>query len=722
MTTRTLNVKPSMGSMTANTEMGTAATSGNNGRQGFRPCADCTCTPGLLWRQGRRTSQFLRKMSNSRRSTSQGGSRASSSESIYSSDTIWQTKVVNTDGRLLELRKLMAKNELCCYIVPSEDEHQSEYVSEADQRRAFISGFTGSAGVACITRNLLNFNEESPDGKAVLSTDGRYFLQATQQLDSNWTLLRQDEDQLTWNQWCVNEAFEMSMSLGGKPAKIGIDPKLVTYTSVLEFQKLIKEKTADTEAVVEFIPLEENLIDSIWYNVESKPERHFSNLLLLDYRYSGETFTSKRERLMKHIREKNSGSDSLCIVALDEICWLLNLRGSDIAYNPVFYAYLLLQGDVTTLFCNNPISDEITNYFKENNIAVKPYKEIWDVLKTVAAEFVEKNQTMLLPSTSSWELIRAMGSANYVLVQAPVEVLKVVKNKFEIENARAAQVKEAVCLVQYFSWLEQQLVEKEKLIDEYSAAKKLLEIRKTQSTFMGNAFQTISSSGANAATIHYAAPEDGSAMICPYKVYLCDSGSQFMEGTTDITRTLHMKEPTQEEIDMYTLVLKGNLALERAVFPEGTAGHIIDVFARQFLWQYGLDYRHGTGHGVGSFLNVHEGPIGFSVATSRIPLEAGNIITNEPGFYKDGEFGIRIENEMLVTEADGLKFGKKKFLKFENITLVPYCRKLINCRMLTSEEKKQINVYYHKIWRTVVPFLQPQSIAYQWLKRETAPL
>lgn len=689
----------------------------------FKPCADCTCTPGLLWRQGRKKSQLFRKMSNSRKGMNFGDSKSGSNESIYSSDTIWQAKSVSTGDRLLALRKQMAKHNLCCYIVPSEDEHQSEYVSTADERRAFISGFTGSAGVACISRNILNFNESVPEGKAILSTDARYFAQAMQELDSNWSLLRQGYDKLTWQQWCINEAAEMSRSLGGKPARIGIDPKLITYENVVRVQSLIDEKLVDSVAVVQFIPISDNLIDLIWSEFENKPTRTLNSLLLLEHRYSGESYKSKRHRLMEYMNENYSGSKNFLVVALDEICWFLNLRGSDILYNPVFYSFLLLQGESTTLFASSPISEEIGNYFQENNIKVKKYDEIWDILNETAKSLAFNKDTVLIPDSSSWELMRCLSDTKIKRVHSPLSILKAVKNEFEIGNARAAQVKDAVCLAQYFSWLEEEILVKEKLIDEYKAALKLLEIRKCQKHFMGNSFCTISSTGPNTAIIHYSPPEECSAMICPYKIYLCDSGSQFMEGTTDITRTLHFTDPTQEECDSYTLVLKGNLALERMVFPDGTPGSSIDAIARQFLWKHGLDYGHGTGHGIGSFLNVHEGPVSISPCLSRTPysLKAGNIISNEPGYYKDGAFGVRIENDMLVVESELPSFGKKKFLKFENITLVPYCRKLINVKLLTKQEKVQINEYYERIWRNIVPFLQPQSITYKWLKRETAP-
>ncbi|CAI4047097.1 hypothetical protein SUVZ_12G0280 [Saccharomyces uvarum] len=715
----------------------------------FRPCADCTCSPGLLSRQGRRASLFLRKLENSRRSSSMllndlkgtGGGSAAGNGSVYSCDSLCAiNREVNTTERLLKLRQEMKKHDLCCYIVPSCDEHQSEYVSLRDQRRAFISGFSGSAGVACITRDLLNFNDDHPDGKSILSTDGRYFNQARQELDYNWTLLKQNEDPITWEDWCIREALEMAKGLGNKDEtvlKIGIDPKLITFNEYVSFSRLIDTKYK-AKGKVELVPVDENLIDSIWSGFETLPNRPCNDLLLLGYEFHGEEFKDKKQKLLAKLNNKSANATAaptktFIVVALDEVCWLLNLRGSDIDYNPVFFSYVALNEEKTILFTNNSFNDAISEYFKENDIEVRPYEQIWQHLTKVTAQASPTDHTFLIPDGASWQMVRCLNvpegsiqatgkvaSPNYRMIHSPIDVLKSIKNDIEIKNAHKAQVKDAVCLVQYFAWLEQQLVAREALIDEYRAAEKLIEIKKTQRNFMGNSFETISSTGSNAAIIHYSPPVENSSMIDPTKMYLCDSGSQFLEGTTDITRTIHLTKPTQEEMDNYTLVLKGGLALERLVFPEDTSGSSIDAIARQFLWSRGLDYKHGTGHGIGSFLNVHEGPMGIGSRPHLVnfPLMAGNIISNEPGYYKDGEYGIRIESDMLIKKAS----SKSKFLKFENITVVPYCRKLINTKLLSEEEKTHINGYHSRIWRTVVHFLQPQSISYKWLKRETSPL
>lgn len=769
---------------------GTAAFSGATATAGprlgrprpQRSCGDCTCSPGLLSRQNRRSSLFMKRLESNRYPSSVllkrrssmtstmlstanvAGERFNDQTSVYSSDSLCQTtKEINTSQRLEQLRKLMKQYDLACYIVPSEDEHQSEYVALIDQRRAFISGFSGSAGVACITRDLLNFNPDQYEGKSVLSTDGRYFNQASQELDFNWSLIRQGVDKYTWQDWCIKECVEMARGLSsGTTVKIGIDPKLISYQAKLNLQKSIdvdNEKIIATGNKLELVPVEDNLIDLIWDDFEIVPERPSNDLIYLSQEYSGEDFQSKRDRLLTKLHNMDSHNSlenlnspkmekTFIVVALDEICWLLNLRGSDIDYNPVFFSYCLINSNETILFTNNKFNNEIKEYFKENNIQVKSYKSFWDHLKSTvntlqinATGGANSNDTddtastdtkisidthnFLIPDTSSWQIIRHVQDTPFKIIHSPIDFFKSIKNMNEINNAHMAQIKDALCIVQYFAWLERQLVVKEALLDEHKAAMKLIEIRKTQKHFQGNSFETISSTGANAAVIHYSPPSEGSSMIDPSKIYLCDTGSQFLEGTTDITRTLHFTKPTQEQIDNYTLVLKGNLALERTKFPVGTTGFNLDAIARQFLWSRGLDYRHGTGHGIGSFLNVHEGPIGIGYKPHLVnyPLQAGNIISNEPGYYKDGEYGIRIENDLLVKECKPeLRFGDTKFLEFENITMVPYCKKLINLEMLTTEEKTQINMYNRTIWDNLVQYMQPQSITYKWLKRETATI
>ncbi|KAH3674930.1 hypothetical protein WICMUC_002950 [Wickerhamomyces mucosus] len=714
-------LKPSMFSLASHSGQ-------NNGpakaiSRSSRPCSNCTCSPGLLSRQSRRSSVFLRQYS--RRSSGTAVPRKSTSnESIYSSDSLCNTKNMNTTKRLESLRYSMKENDLAVYIIPSEDEHQSEYVSLADQRRSFISGFTGSAGVAIITRDLLNFND-SPEGKSALSTDGRYFNQASQELDYNWLLLRQGaKNEPTWQEWAINEAIEQSLGIGKKLVKIGIDPKVISYKSVQLFESTIKRKLEESGsgAKVELVAIKENLVDKIWGDFEVLPIRPSNDLIKLDLKYSGEDFDNKLERLLNELKEKHQ-STSILISSLDEIAWFLNLRGSDIEYNPVFFSYLIVNDKDIKLFSNNPYSPEITEFFNKNSIKVLPYEEIWTELSKTTNVLKESSKTISIPENSSWEIIRNLNKCKFKQIHSPIDFFKSVKNPIEIKGFEKAHLKDGFALIKFFSWLENELVKEDSLVDEYVAASKLIDFRKEQEHYVGNSFETISATGANAAVIHYSPPTENSSMIDPSKIYLNDSGSQFLEGTTDITRTLHFTRPTEAEIDNYTRVLKGNLAIEQLVFPEGTNGYMIDILARQYLWKEGLDYRHGTGHGVGSYLNVHEGPVGISFRQGLIqyPLQKGNIITNEPGYYEDGKYGIRIENDLVVEETD-LKFGDTRFLKFRNLTLVPYSRKLINAKLLSEEEKKIVNKYHARIWNLIGTKLDQNSIEAEWLRQETQSL
>lgn len=715
---------PSIGGIGTSAGAIPASSGPNTGfARGQRPCSNCTCSPGLLSRKNRRTSLFLKQYSRRSSSFNVSPRKSLSNESIYSSDSLCNTKNVNTTKRLEHLRYKMKEQDVAVYIVPSEDEHQSEYVSLADQRRSFISGFTGSAGVAIITRDLLNFNEK-PEGKSALSTDGRYFNQASQELDYNWILLRQGaKGEPGWQEWAINEAIEQSLGTGKKLVKIGIDPKLISYKGVSDFEQQIKKivEQEGSEAKVELVPVKTNLIDQIWGDFEDVPKRPSYELIKLGEEYTGESFEDKLKRLQEELVKNNSSS--ILISALDEIAWFLNLRGSDIQYNPVFYSYLVINNSEVKLFSNNPYSVAIKEFFEKSNIKVYKYEEIWKELSETTTILKDAKETILIPKTASWEIIRNLNNCKFKQIHSPIDFFKAVKNEVEIKNFEKAHFKDGIALTKYFSWLEKKLVKDDQLIDEYSAAEKLIEFRNEQPHYQGNSFETISSTGANAAVIHYSPEKDNCQMIDPSKIYLCDSGSQFFEGTTDITRTLHFTTPSQEEIDNYTLVLKGNLALEELTFPEGTDGYMIDVIARQFLWAKGLDYRHGTGHGVGAYLNVHEGPIGIGGRTSLLnfPLKKGHVVTNEPGYYEDGKYGLRIENDMLV-EKTKLKFGDKGFLKFRNLTLVPYCKKLINVKLLSPEEKKIINDYHKKIWDQLNEEFDKNSIEFTWLRRETTPI
>ncbi|RKP31945.1 Creatinase/aminopeptidase [Metschnikowia bicuspidata] len=688
-------------------------------------CKNCTCSPGLLSRNKR--SMLMAKRINIKR-TGSGSPGASRHGSILTLDAtslcLPETKAVNTSDRLAALRKTMAESDVAVYIVPSEDEHQSEYVAPLDQRRNFISGFSGSSGTVIVTRDVTCMNDV-PEGQAALATDGRYFNQATNELDFNWTLLKQGiKCALTWEKWAVQQAVQMSIDSGYK-ISIGVDPKLISYLTYERIQKTIEEELVkSTRASIDLVPVRENLIDKIWLNFEELPESSHSLIKKLDLQYAGESAQDKIAKVAEKIKENNAYG--LVVSALDEVAWLLNLRGSDIQYNPVFYSYAVVTsaGDVTLYADYERFDSTVSSYLSDCKVAVKPYLSFWSNIVTLSKEFSVKGQSFILDTgVASWEIVRLLKCKYQLVSPSPIEDLKAIKNETELRGAHNAHLKDGRALVKFFAWLESQIVLQSELVDEVDADEHLTTLRRQEKDFVGLSFDTICATGANGAIIHYKPFKGTCKTIDPSKIYLCDSGAQYLDGTTDTTRTVHMGTPTADEIKNYTLVLKGHLALGNLKFPEHTTGNVIDSIARQYLWQYGLDYGHGTSHGIGLYLNVHEGPIGIGPrpTAAKNALKPGHLISNEPGYYSDGNYGIRIENVMLVKES-GMSYNGRKFLEFETVTVVPYCRRLIDVKLLTAQEIKWVNEYHQQIWDKLGPSFEKTSLEYMWLKRETSPL
>lgn len=715
-------------------------------------CNNCTCSPGLLSRNRRSSMYLMRMMSSSNtaaaaaaaaaaspsgarhQSPSSSGSnpasprklhlaRALSEEPSSIEESCADVQELNTSLRLEKIRELMGEANLGVYIIPSEDAHQSEYTSNVDQRRAFVSGFSGSAGVAIITRELSSMNDQ-PEGLAFLATDGRYFTQAANELDFNWSLLKLGApDTKSWEQCAVDHAALLSLD-SGKVVNIGIDPKLIPFKEVKYIDSLIAEKCKENQNYnVKLVPVRDNLVDKIWPQFEKIPTREFKKVYKLDEKYTGETAKSKLDRLNANYFKKY-GSSTLILNALDEIAWLLNLRGSDIEYNPLFYSYLIINGiDNLTLYSDidTKCKEELKDYLKELNCEIKSYDEIWFDIRKTATQLNNSGKKLLLTEEATWKMVNCIIAKNFVEIESPIKSMKEIKNEVELKGQIQAQIEDGYALVKYFSWLEKELIQKSSFISEYEAAMELLKIRSELKNFKGLSFETISSTGANAAIIHYSPPSEGSSIINPNKIYLCDSGSQFLNGTTDTTRTLHFSEPTKEEIDNYTLVLKGHIALAKLVIPaDHVTGFQVDCIARQFLWNKGLDYMHGTGHGVDSFGPVHSAGvgIGFRAYCNKNTLKEGHLVSNEPGYYKPGHYGIRIENMVFLKEVE----GKKGSLEFVTTTKVPYCRKLIDVNMLTDEEKDWINNYHHSIWELFEHRFQKKSWEWTWLRRETAAI
>ncbi|KAJ6110299.1 hypothetical protein N7486_002534 [Penicillium sp. IBT 16267x] len=610
---------------------------------------------------------------------------------------------VDTSARLSQLRQLMKEHKVDVYISPSEDSHQSEYIAPCDGRREFISGFSGSAGTAVISLT-----------QASLSTDGRYFNQAAKQLDNNWTLLKRGiEGVPTWQEWTTEQAQ------GGKA--VGVDPSVITASAARKLAETL-EKNGST-----LVGIQQNLIDLVWG--KDRPARPSEKVRVHPVKYAGKTFQDKIADLRKELESKKHAG--FIISTLDEIAWLFNLRGSDsIPYNPVFFSYAVITPTTADLYVDG---DKLTPEVKAHlgdDVVIKPYDSIFaDAQALSNASSQSKGEApakFLLSNKASWALSLSLGGEDQVEeVRSPIGDAKAIKNEAELEGMRACHIRDGAALSEYFAWLENELVNKKTVLDEVDAADKLELIRSKHDLFAGLSFDTISSTGPNGAVIHYK-PEKGScSIIDPNAIYLCDSGCQYFDGTTDTTRTFHFGQPTEFEKRAFTLVLKGCIGIDTAVFPKGTSGFAIDVLARQHLWKEGLDFLHGTGHGVGSYLNVHEGPIGIGtrVQYTEVPIAAGNVISDEPGYYEDGKFGIRIENIIMAREVNTPnKFGDKQWLGFEHVTMTPIGRNLIEPSLLSDSEIKWVNDYHAEVWDKTHHYFNSDELTRKWLERETKPI
>ncbi|EIM81949.1 Creatinase/aminopeptidase [Stereum hirsutum FP-91666 SS1] len=604
-------------------------------------------------------------------------------------------QTVNTTERLIGLRKLMDEQGVEAYVVPSEDQHSSEYLASCDERRAFISGFNGSAGTAIITKD-----------RAFLFTDGRYFLQAEQQLDHNWTLMKSGlPDVPTWQDFIAKSL--------PKTLKIGIDPELIGAAEK-------KASFPDTHFI-----FSENLVDKVWGS--ERPPRPKNPTFPLDIKFAGQSHAEKLDKLREELRRKDA--HAMVVTMLDEIAWLFNMRGSDIDFNPVFFAYAVVTLDKALLFINPEQVDDKLRQHLGSHTEIKVYTGFFKHLKWLVDDiksFTTSSPKILLGDKASVAVAEAIGTSNIEITRSPVADLKAIKNPTELEGFRNSHIRDGAALVRYFAWLEERLSSKEAgEINEFDAAGVLEKFRSELDLFKGLSFPTISSTGPNGAIIHYSPEPHGSAIVKKDQIYLCDSGAQFLDGTTDVTRTWHFGTPTAEEKRAFTRVLQGHIAIDSAIFPNGTSGYIIDTWARRPLWQDGLDYRHGTGHGVGHFLNVHEGPqgLGTRIAYNNTPLKTGMTVSNEPGYYADGRFGIRIENVVLVREAKTPNnFGGKGFLGFEHVTMCPIHKKLVDAELLTVKEREWLDAYHKEVWEKVSPLLKGDSKTLEWLERECSPL
>ncbi|XP_078494960.1 xaa-Pro aminopeptidase 1 [Ciona intestinalis] len=612
-------------------------------------------------------------------------------------------KIKDTTKLVSRLRDVMnaatyTDQPLKAIIIPSSDAHQSEYLVECDLRRSFISGFTGSAGTAVVTQS-----------EAALWTDGRYFLQAEQQLDSNWTLMKMGIPETpSIEDWLCTVLPASSC--------VGVNPLLYSSSSWNKMKNALEKEGH------KLLETKQDLVDEVWTNRPSYP---CSDLIIVDQSTAGSTCLEKITNIQQMMKDKEV--KWTVVTALDEIAWLFNLRASDIQYNPVFLAYAVVGCDSVHLFINQSrITPEISSHLTKS-VTIHNYDDVIPFLMDNCA-----SEKTWLSSNSSEAIVSSIYSKyRHMSSNSPISMIKCFKNESEINGMIKANNQDAVALCRFFHWMEQEVPKGQ--VTECSAAQKSLEFRQQEQGFVSLSFQTISSSGSTGSIIHYSPNPESDRVVDVNEVYLCDSGGQYRTGTTDTTRTVHFGQPSKYVKECFTRVLKGHIGLASVVFPAGTKGYWLDTLARMHLWKVGLDYRHGTGHGVGSFLNVHEGPIGMYIANSvrvvsvaaDVELKAGLVITDEPGYYEDGKFGIRIENALLCKSAETpYQFDGKQFFKFESLALVPIQAKMIELSLLSTEELTWLNDYHKKCRDVIGSQLQKSghNDVYDWLIEQTKPM
>lgn len=591
--------------------------------------------------------------------------------------------------RVALLRERLRAGDLNGFIVPHSDEHQSEYLPPSAERLAWLTGFTGSAGTAIV---LLD--------EAALFVDGRYTLQAASEIDRS--------------------VFEPTSSAETPPGawlskrlkagdRIGYDPWLFTLAEKRRYEKRC------TEAGAALVALTDNPIDAIWTD---RPQPPLGAVTLHAIEQAGEASETKLERLRARVAEKKA--DALLLTATDSIAWLFNIRGHDVAHNPVPHAFAIVpaEGKPTLHIDSRKLSNSVRDALSE----IAELSEPSDIEGSIVALGLDGARVLVDPESAAAFLADRTVAASGTLVEGddPVTLMKARKNRAELDGARRAHRRDGVAMVRFLAWLDREAPSGK--VDEIGAVEALERFRTVAAAEEGMelvdiSFDTIAGAGPNGAIVHYRVNRDSNRLLDQDSLFLIDSGGQYRDGTTDITRTVAIGTPTSEMRERFTRVLKGHIAIARARFPAGTSGAQLDILARLPQWEIGLDYDHGTGHGVGSFLSVHEGPARIS-KTGHVPLEAGMILSNEPGSYRTGAYGIRIENLVVVTPAETIAGGDRPMLGFETITLAPIDRRLVDPELLTPAELNWLNAYHREIRTTLSGRLAPDDAA--WLGRATA--
>lgn len=594
------------------------------------------------------------------------------------------TNIINK--RIEKLRSWMRENGLSAFIFPSSDPHNSEYVAEHWKSREWISGFSGSAGTAVVTLE-----------HAALWTDSRYFIAAEKELKgTDFKLMKQRvEGTPSVAEWLG------TMLSSSETAVVGLDG----YVNSLDEVSVLEQELATRGNIS--VRTDVDPVDELWIDRPVIPD---NMVHLHPLEYAGEPISSKISRVRQCLVDK--GADGLLVTALDEIAWVLNLRGSDVHCNPVFVSYLLFSPEKVTLYINNlKLSEDVKVYLSTENVEVKEYDAIVEGLRTYRGESLlidDRTTNYLLATAAPYEKVVAGAS--------PIAGMKAIKNKVEQEGFRAAMLRDGIAMVKFLVWLNPAVEAGNQT--EISLDERLTALRAEQPKFKGISFDTIVGYEAHGAIVHYEATPESDIPVESHGLVLIDSGAQYLDGTTDITRTIALGDLTEEQCRVYTLVLKGHIQLDLCRFPAGACGSQIDALARAPMWREGYNYMHGTGHGVGSYLNVHEGPHQIRMEWRSAPLQAGMTVTNEPGLYLEGKFGVRIENTLLIVPAETTAYGD--FLKFETLTLAPIDKKPIVLEMLSEEEREWLNSYHRRIYDKLSLYLDKEEK--EWLRLATLPI
>ena len=580
----------------------------------------------------------------------------------------------------------MKREHLSAFIFPSTDAHQSEYVADHWRGREWISGFNGSAGTAVVTMK-----------SAALWTDSRYFLAAEEQLeDTEYQLMRlKMEGTPTIAEWLGKELQDV------QSPEVGLDGMVNSYNYVKDLSYSLRKLGG--------ITLRTNLdpLEQIW---ENRPSLPANPVEIQPLEYAGETLASKVVRIRKSLRELHA--DGMLVSALDDIAWTLNLRGTDVHCNPVFVSYLLIESDKVSLFVDdNKLSPEVKQYLQDNQVSLYNYNKVEKCLES----YSEYN-ILLDGDETSYYLWKTVKCQEIVAAGSPIPAMKAVKNKAEIEGYRSAMLKDGVAMVKFLKWLKPAVEAGGQT--EISIDEKLTSLRAEQKLFRDISFDTIAGYAQHGAIVHYEATPETDVVLKPEGLILIDSGAQYQDGTTDITRTIALGPVSEEMKHIYTLVLKAHIQLELVKFPDGASGTQLDAVGRECMWREGYNFLHGTGHGVGSYLCVHEGPHQIRMEWMPTPLRAGMTLTDEPGLYLAGKFGVRIENTVLISDYMSTEFGK--FLQIEPLTLCPIDTTPIDVDMLLPEEIDWLNAYHHSVYEKLSPFLDEEEKI--WLENATKPI